>query len=503
MAHQAHNLPWGSLASNFDVKRNAGNNLDIWALDLPTQPKSLVHFAKVFATNLRENAGIERRKYAPAKDSRQRASTWMTSQQYEGTSTRRRQAKQAETRKVYSDHDKNVWTARWAMDSQDTLRGNTQNIDNWLEGSRLWAPGVLDESGRPVATSPYWYTRDLWVGAWTDVIKLLMMDAAMCTTPLKLRQTVRNAGSSKEREHLDTLFLLVHHPRLQDSIKAWTSECDQCCNMESGIVCIIEAALQAYIYFNLVYTMREAGSRVCDEDQSTPFIDVWAKRLIRDPLFPRPKYMNTRSWRRLLHLVNKGHSHHPQSTMYVPYLYPAKNENFTISCADSISQPLGQPSQDQEVRLNRTEVDIMNARESGCDEEAINPVARPGSAAALKEFLRGLWSLLVNFEMLWSDIGEAPEWDLMVAEMLEDLFRGISGKYNSLFMHDVYTNGLQHVLKGETSFPMIRGTRRRRSATLEEVPVEIAVSQSQKNKEARGLARREARRTKRARENHT
>ncbi|KAG8627264.1 hypothetical protein KVT40_004747 [Elsinoe batatas] len=273
--------------------------------------------------------------------------------------------------------------------------------------------------------------------------------------------------------------------------------------MESGIVCIIEAALQAYIYLNLVYAMRETGSTVCDQDQSTPFVDVWACRLCQEPLFPRSKYMNTGSWRRLLFLINKGHSHHPQSIMYVPHLYPTGNENFTISCADSISQPLGQPSQHHEVQLIRKEVDIMNTRESGCVEEETDPVALPGSAAALKEFLRGLWGLLVNYEMLWSDIGEAPEWDLMVAEMLEDLFRGISGKYNSLFVHDIYTNGLRDVLNGEASFPMVRGTRRRLSATLEKMPVEIAVSQSQKNKKARRWARREARRVKRAQEMHT
>ncbi|KAF4552833.1 Hypothetical protein D9617_9g026240 [Elsinoe fawcettii] len=478
--------------------RNCAGKLDIWAQDRPTQPKQLLHFAKVFAKNLRENAAVERRKYAAAKDYRRRARTWTTSHPDATPATRsRKEAPAPERKKMYSDHQKEIWRSRMATYSQDPLKDETQYIDNWLLGDKLWAPGVLDDNGNPVDSHPWGSTRDLWVGAWTDILKVMMMDAAMCTTPLKRRKGLRDAGSVDEKQHMDTLFLLVHHPTLQTSIKGWTHEGDGCCNMESGLICIIEAALQSYLYFNMLYVLCERGSKICDIDHSTTIDQV---RLSRNSTWPRPYYMNTQSWRTLLYLIDKGHNHHPQEMMYAPLLYPAQGQNFTItcSCGEFESPPFHRTR--WSTGGPHLEADVLTAAESStlgtstCDESVC------GSAAALKEFMRGLWSLLINYEMLWRDMDEAPQWDIMVFSMLETLFSGISGKYRSLYMYDIYEHNLSSFVEGKTTFPVIWNWHQWEQGSLprEDIPAEVVLSCSRQNRKAKQEAKREARRKKRA-----
>ncbi|PLB46669.1 hypothetical protein P170DRAFT_511364 [Aspergillus steynii IBT 23096] len=66
MAHQAHNIPWGLLASNLEWKSpTPWNNFatNLYPRMKPNQAKDLTHFVNAFVQNLAEHAACERKKY--------------------------------------------------------------------------------------------------------------------------------------------------------------------------------------------------------------------------------------------------------------------------------------------------------------------------------------------------------------------------------------------------------------------------------------------------------
>ncbi|KAJ5974556.1 hypothetical protein N7481_011766 [Penicillium waksmanii] len=66
MAHQAHNIPWGLLASNLEWKTpTPWNNFatNLYPRMKPNQAKDLTHFVNAFVKNLDEHSVCERKKY--------------------------------------------------------------------------------------------------------------------------------------------------------------------------------------------------------------------------------------------------------------------------------------------------------------------------------------------------------------------------------------------------------------------------------------------------------
>lgn len=425
MAHQAHHMPWVSLASNFGHTKTSNGTFDIRALDKPGQPKSLIHFAKTFAKTLREYSQAERRKYDAVDEYRERAKTWVRSDRTPGSENVsdpvRRTRGVVETKKVYTDHEARLWRALRSEYRVSSGTSETQYIDNWIQGEGHW-------TGR----ENKWTIRDEWVTYWTNDWKTLMMDAALVLTPLHQRQSRRD--SQETREQMDTLFLLAHHPQVP--LLSWSSEGDSCCNFESGLVCLAEAVLTGYIYFNLLFAMRESGSDVCQlTDEFVPSDHEPLKKLpLHRRLRRRPRYMNTPSWSRLLYQVCRDHEHHLQVMMFEPFLHARSGENFTTQPPAS-TEP--QPEAFSGGRWNRhqlSEVDVMTPSQDTDSKQ--DPLSIPGHHDALYEFLRGLWKILVNFEMLWRDQGAALHWEEMVVRQLEACFRGTEGRHWTLFWED-------------------------------------------------------------------
>lgn len=71
MAHQAHNIPWKTVASHFQY-RFADLNFDgitnLFPRFRPRQGNELNYFARAFAKNLEEHSTCERRKHAESYD---------------------------------------------------------------------------------------------------------------------------------------------------------------------------------------------------------------------------------------------------------------------------------------------------------------------------------------------------------------------------------------------------------------------------------------------------
>lgn len=249
----------------------------------------------------------------------------------------------------------------------------------------------------------------------------MMLEASLTTIPLHERQAQRDKINGDHARHLDTLFLLVNHPSIH--VKQWISEGDGCCNIQSGLICIVEAALIGYIYFNMLYAMRESGSKVC---QLTKDTFGAADGLNRShphkhrKLEQRPRYMNTRSWSRLSDTILRKHQHHVQIIAFYPYLYPTSGQNFGTAY-----------SEDSDVFAD--EVDVMTPAPEQESMAHADPLQTRGSSAALHEFLRGLWKLMVICEMLWTDMDCPPNWEVMIAWQMEQVFQGISHKRYRLF----------------------------------------------------------------------
>ncbi|KAJ6030297.1 uncharacterized protein N7446_000642 [Penicillium canescens] len=66
MAHQAHSLPWHTLAANFEQRRVGKHKYLLAPLNKPHQGKQITHFTVAFARALTEFSTTERRKYSPA-----------------------------------------------------------------------------------------------------------------------------------------------------------------------------------------------------------------------------------------------------------------------------------------------------------------------------------------------------------------------------------------------------------------------------------------------------
>nr|OQO29364.1 hypothetical protein B0A51_03146 [Rachicladosporium sp. CCFEE 5018] len=401
MAHQAHNIPWNTLVSHFRYIEMPGSDPDIYGLDKPDQRVAILFFARAFADNVRTYAAVERKKYATPAEYRRRSATWKKSDRRSDNDSevilpKAKPGKVIEIKKVFSDAQRETWSKRNDnFNGALGLRRSTQYIDEWILGDKQWSE--VDDSGDPGSATARDRARDRWVGDWTDTIKGLMMEGALVLTPLHERQTERKKSDPPHLQHMDTLFLLAHHPQIH--LVPWTSEYDGCCGLESGLVCITQATLTGYLYLNMLFALREAGSPVCNLTDCV--IDrSWENRArgrYRKFLQPRPKYMNTGSWNRLLIETCKDHEHHSEIMMFEPFFYPQLG---TGAWAEVENNGLALPRCDT-TRFE--EADIMTACDSHSNVDEKDPLAT-------------------------RDQGHSPRWEIMVADALEQCFYRFNGK---------------------------------------------------------------------------
>lgn len=156
--------------SNFSYDRHTSGskktgNADIFALDKPTQSKSLIHFAKEFARTLREYARIERSKLQSQESYRRRAKDWTST---DDTSDEEQcfasgQENKSAHRKVISDDDRERWASdRHPFYSAGQLE-ETQFIDEWIFGENHWNSIPNDNNDAYDVARRRNNSRDYWV----------------------------------------------------------------------------------------------------------------------------------------------------------------------------------------------------------------------------------------------------------------------------------------------------------------------------------------------------
>ena len=272
-------------------------------------------------------------------------------------------------RKVYDDDLVQEWQVA-NWDHGPYVMTDLQDIENWAT-SEMQGRALVD--ARPKEAC--------------DAAKVLLMTGSYVMQPLKERKR-----TEEERRHIETLLVLANKEGFD--LKRLGNMSEACCNTNCGVSSVAEKALKAYLYLNLLFAMREDGSEVCGLTDSTlrPNVDVvsWAYRKYECPKL-RAKYMVTTAWSRLMYELVRDHKNHPEIAMYEPFFFP-KNEDGRM-----------------------VEADIM------------------ADAALTREFVRDLWKIMVNFDMIWREMGVDVDWEYMCIDALDEMFSLGSKSRSRLF----------------------------------------------------------------------
>jgi hypothetical protein len=276
MPVQAHNLPWASLAANFEYRPARSTpgpqTADIYPRGLPTQAQQVEHFVAKFREELDEHVRVLRCKLKPAEEYKARASTWNvsihppTSTPRDTPSRARKFTSSPGTSERPTPEDataesqnlrrrietiKSGWSSeietRPVFDLANLLkyepyREHSQPIDEFRSIERWLDPEIHPSLARRIdSEKPMWdsvYMRN-------DVIKLMIIDVAAQDHPLDTS------------DDLESLLLLAHHPKAEWGECAYTPM--PCCNISAGIDHLAEFAMEYLLYFGLLETMIDNG----------------------------------------------------------------------------------------------------------------------------------------------------------------------------------------------------------------------------------------------------
>ena len=253
------------------------------------QLKDLQHFVSVFAKRIREFGVSERAKYAPSESFKQRAKSWKKSdmdsedgvpeivsenrgnkngeeQRKSGKKSGGRDA-HVERRKVYPDAFKAKYENKYDRWDAYNIEAR-QDISGWID-----APSSYDGF------------------SCIDTIKMLLMEAAAASHPI----SERVEGGAGQKHAMESLLLLAH--KIEEPILRSWRHCGGGAH-NYGIETVAEKALDAYLMFNLFFSMRESGSKICEmvvgpQPTEGGFNGLAEYVVPRDTETLRPRYMHT------------------------------------------------------------------------------------------------------------------------------------------------------------------------------------------------------------------
>lgn len=416
MAFLSHTIPWHSLSSMFEYKdaSNPGpQHPDLFAKSKPDQRKQAEHFARTFHSTLREHSGVERRKYRPVEDFVERARTWTASGrdsseavstevsskngEEEPNSAKRRNAElrtspegswptaSPERRYVYPPDFSTTYMSHVPITSGADY-GRTGIVDDFAH-VEMW----IDFAARKARSTHSEEERNrLWLDrkSCSDILRIMTIDAATAETPERCKTM------------LETSLLLAHHPRV--GIGEFVSDGMACCNVGVGLTSFIERIAVPFIYLNLLWTL-------IDDNLSSPLlrkrdnIEQYQGSYYRNSkfatLFPRPAYMNTKSFNNMLTMVLQEHGHVVEHVFFNPLFapYPSGKRSKYLKT--------DQEGRDLSKEEMRTERDVFT------------------DLPALREALKAMWKMLVYCDVLFRDIEQPVNWEYVVINSISILFQ--------------------------------------------------------------------------------
>ncbi|TLD14697.1 hypothetical protein PspLS_11103 [Pyricularia sp. CBS 133598] len=330
MAHQAHAIPWNSLASQ--VKHTVSYHAepqrkDIFSVGKPNSTKEVDYFCRALANRIREFSETERAKFAPKEEYQKQARAWKS-----GPSAR----------KVYPD-------------KQDIDCQAPDDADFWFQ-ERLWSsPGLqnLDKWLNPIYGSRCGHG---------DTLKLMMIEAVGMKPAFSSRIDA-GAAEKLQKDMMDSLLLLANHPDV---------DLPSFVNMHHGhhygLSRVAEEGIRGYVYMNLLVAMQENGSDICDYVVDENGVEDKSRR----------KYMNTQSYERMLDSVAGSYDGDAQNLVHWDFFYERTEDDWKRD----------------------TSKDVL------------------GDLDALKEYLKGVWKVLVVYDLVIREAGGNPDLESECRQML-------------------------------------------------------------------------------------
>ncbi|KAH8592152.1 hypothetical protein B0O99DRAFT_246905 [Bisporella sp. PMI_857] len=371
MAHQAHAIPWNSFASNFEytIRSHITKRPELYLTKHQNHLKDFHHFSKALSNQIRDFGRSERAKYASVGEFKNRAESWVESNMVPDlpesgepiTSERIEKSKGWETGKK-SVESKKAETRKVYSDAFRTKY--TTEYDDWAP----YRIGLHQNIASWLSTTD--------ANPCIDTIKMLMMTAANATFPLSSRPS----SSAIQHHDLETLLLFIHHPYID--MKYWRHQGDY--STRYGIEAVAEKALDGYLMLNLFYAMRENESRICERENGYQgqrgFGCMASRRLAqRDIETLRPAYMNTSTWENVVEYLVSSNRYNSEQLMHRSFFFPDWNEANVENAA-----------------MKDVMVDIQE----------------------LTEYLKGLWRVLVVYEVFWREMGVVVLWEELTAYRL-------------------------------------------------------------------------------------
>ncbi|RDW73662.1 hypothetical protein BP5796_07104 [Coleophoma crateriformis] len=192
--------------------------------------------------------------------------------------------------------------------------------------------------------------------AWVDggdMLKVLMMEAAAA----KPAMSTEPEHEEMKRESMETLLLMANHPDMDIlSLR----------NMHHGhhygVSRVAEEATKAYLWLNLMTAMREAGSPICDPST--------------DPEAELPKnYLNCDTYQRMLRSVAGNYDGDAQCLVHRDFFCTKEGQHYTSP--------------------NVPYKDVLAEENMG----------------AVREYLKGVWRVMVIYDIVIREAGGDPDWD--------------------------------------------------------------------------------------------
>ncbi|KAK6857692.1 hypothetical protein PG995_005391 [Apiospora arundinis] len=285
MAHQAHALPWHSLASLLQYRFSYHVEPQRKEIVLKqkdwkkkaSEPKEIAYFCRAFAERVREFSQTERAKYDSGDIYRKRAKAWIKAAEANGGQSR------PGARPVYPDVMQNRYFGKQDGSDDDRFRNHLwghpdlQRVSTWssCDGSRL---------------------------AHADTLKLMMMEAAGTPPALSI-------SSVSKKEVMESMLLLANHPVTGPNL---ISLLHLHHGHHFGLIRVAEEGVRSYVYLNLLVAMQENGSDVCDSAKDKKGFEIPGRK----------NYMNLVSFERILDSVAGNYDGDSQNLPHWDFYYP-------------------------------------------------------------------------------------------------------------------------------------------------------------------------------------
>ncbi|KAK7955173.1 hypothetical protein PG988_015867 [Apiospora saccharicola] len=354
MAHQAHALPWHSLASLLQYKFShqiEPQRKDIilkqrdWK-DKASEPKEIAYFCRAFAERVREFSQTERAKYESGDIYRKRAEAWVRAADADNGGEPSRPG----SRPVYPDILQNRYFGKQDGSDDDRFRNH------------LWGHPGLQRVAK-------WVNCDGNRLGHADTLKLMMMEAAG-TPPALSASASGPEAEGLQKDVMESMLMLANHPLAGPNL---VSLLNLHHGHHFGLIRVAEEGVRSYIYLNMLVAMQENGSDVCGPAKDEQGLEIPGRK----------NYMNLLSFQRMLGSVAGTYDGDAQNLPHWDFYYP---------------------------RLEDMSWDDKNPKDVLADREA------------LAEYLKGVWRVLVIYDLVLNEAGGDSDLETQCRYAINDNF---------------------------------------------------------------------------------